>query len=55
MIILIKRYGDNAKEWASLRTFHFQEKGDAEGQTLWRRITRAIGEMAEEQSDKPVD
>jgi len=43
--LLIRQHGDDAELAAARRADLMLERGDLEGQTLWKRISRAIVEL----------
>jgi hypothetical protein len=43
--LLIRQHGDDAKLAAAWRVDLMLERGDLEGQTVWKRIRRAIVEL----------
>jgi hypothetical protein len=43
--LLIRQHGAEAELAAARRTDLMLERGDLEGQTLWKRISRAIVEL----------
>jgi hypothetical protein len=43
--MLIRQHGDDAELTAARRADLMLERGDLEGQTVWKRITRVIVEL----------
>ena len=42
---LIKKHGDDAPIHAAMRADELLEAGDTDGQTVWKRIIRAVDEL----------
>ncbi len=45
--VLVKRHGRDAPIHAAMRADAMLEKGDLEGQAVWTRVLRAVGELQE--------
>ncbi len=43
--VLIREHGEDAALEAAKHADAMLEKGDLEGQTVWKRIVRAVGEI----------
>ena len=43
--ILIDQHGDEAHVYAAMRVDELLERGDLDGQAVWKRIMRAIDEL----------
>jgi hypothetical protein len=54
--ILLKRHGDDAAIVAAQRADELLEKGDIEGQIIWKRIAAALAELQrrERNDDEPL-
>ena len=44
--LLLKRYGEKALEESAKRAEELAVAGDDDGAATWRRITRAVGQLA---------
>jgi hypothetical protein len=51
---LLKRYGDKALEEGTARAEALATAGDREGAGVWRRITAAVGQLANETPSGPL-
>ncbi len=49
--VLIREHGEDAALGAAMRADAMLEKGDLEGQVVWKRIVRAVEEM--QRTDRP--
>ena len=49
--LLVKRHGADAPIHAVMRADAMLEKGDLEGQVVWKRIVRAVEEI--QRTDRP--
>jgi hypothetical protein len=43
---MLKRYGDQAEAESAIRSAELAENGDSAGAEIWRRISDAIGQLA---------
>ena len=44
--LMLKRYGENALEQSATRADELAAEGDHDGAVTWRRITSAVGQLA---------
>jgi hypothetical protein len=44
--LMLKRYGENALEQSATRADELAAEGDHDGAVTWRRITNAVGQLA---------
>jgi hypothetical protein len=44
--LVLKRYGDEADIESAIRAEELAEEGDHNGAAVWRRVTDAIGQLA---------
>ena len=44
--LMLKRYGDEADTESALRAEELAEQGDHNGAAVWRRVTNAVGQLA---------
>ena len=51
---MLKRYGDQAEAESTTRAGELEAAGDREGAAVWRRITRAVTELANETPSGPL-
>ncbi len=49
--VLVKQHGQDAPIHAAMRADAMLEKGDLEGQVVWKRIVRAVEEI--QRTDRP--
>jgi hypothetical protein len=47
--LMHKRYGDKALEESAARADEFAAQDDYNGEAVWRRITDAVGQLANQQ------
>jgi hypothetical protein len=52
--LMLKRYGHKALEESAIRADEFAAAGDHEGAAIWRRITAAVEELANDLSSGPL-
>jgi hypothetical protein len=52
--LMLKRYGDKALEESATRADELAAAGDDNGVVVWRRITAAVGELANNTPPGPV-
>ena len=52
--LMLKRYGDEADTESALRAEELAEQGDHNGAAVWRRVTDAIGQLANSTPPGPV-
>jgi hypothetical protein len=54
---LLRQYGEDAPIHAVRRAIEHSERGDAEGETIWKRIVKALEELmrTERKDDEPVN
>ena len=51
---MLKRYGDRAEAESTTRVDELEAAGDREGAAVWRRITRAVVELANKTPSGPL-
>jgi hypothetical protein len=51
---MLKRYGDKAADESAARADELAAAGDEDGAATWRRITNAVGELANTTPPGPV-
>lgn len=51
--LLVKQHGDEAPIHAAMRADELLDRGDIEGQAVWKRILRAVEELLDQ--DSPSD
>jgi hypothetical protein len=52
--LMIKRYGEKALEESTTRAAEVAAVGDHNGEATWRRITAAVGQLANNTPTGPV-
>ena len=52
--LMLKRYGDKAVQESAARADELAAGGDHDGATTWRRITNAVGQLANNTPPGPV-
>ena len=52
--LMLKRYGDKALEESATRADELAAAGDGNGAAVWRRITAAVGQLANNTPSGPV-
>jgi hypothetical protein len=52
--LMLKRYGDKALEESTTRADELAAAGDNNGAAVWRRITAAVGQLANNIPPGPV-
>jgi hypothetical protein len=52
--LMLKRYGDNALKQSASRAAELASEGDHDGAAVWRRITDAVGQLANTTPPGPV-
>ena len=52
--LMLKRYGDQAEAESAIRSAELAENGDSAGAAVWRRVTDAIGQLANTTPTGPV-
>jgi hypothetical protein len=52
--LMLKRYGDKAVEESAARADELATAGDDDGAATWRRITNAVGQLANDTPPGPV-
>jgi hypothetical protein len=52
--LMLKRYGDKALEESTTRADELAAAGDDNGAAVWRRITAAVGQLANNTPPGPV-
>ena len=52
--LMLKRYGEKALDESVTRADHFAADGDHDGAATWRRITVAVGQLANNTPPGPV-
>ena len=52
--LMLKRYGEEAATESALRAEELAEQGDHNGAAVWRRVTDAIGQLANSTPPGPV-
>jgi hypothetical protein len=52
--LMLKRYGDNALNESASRAAELASEGDHDGAAVWRRITDAVGQLANTTPPGPV-
>jgi hypothetical protein len=52
--LMLKRYGEKALEESAARADELAAAGDNDGVATWRRITHAVGELANKTPPGPV-
>ena len=52
--LLLKRYGEKAGAEGAARDDALADAGDREGETVWRRITHAVAQLANKTPPGPV-
>lgn len=53
--LMIKQHGETADIAAAQRINELAERGDLDGAAVWRRIQRAVTELAKTGPDGPVN
>jgi hypothetical protein len=52
--LMLKRYGDKAVGESAARADEFAAAGDEDGAATWRRITNAVGQLANKTPPGPL-
>jgi hypothetical protein len=52
--LMLKRYGDKALEESAARAEQLAAQDDYNGEAVWRRITDAVGQLANQTPDGPL-
>lgn len=52
--LMLKRYGDNAHMESAARADELATEGDPDGAAIWRHITDAVSQLANEIPPGPV-
>jgi hypothetical protein len=52
--LMLKRYGDEADIESAIRAEELAEAGDRTGEAVWRRVTDAVGQLANTTPPGPV-
>ena len=52
--LMLKRYGDNAAEESAARADELAAQDDYNGEAVWRRITDAVGQLANQTPPGPL-
>jgi hypothetical protein len=52
--LMLKRYGDKAVEESAARADELAAQEDHNGAVVWRRITAAVGQLANETPSGPL-
>jgi hypothetical protein len=52
--LMLKRYGEKALEQSATRADELAADGDHDGATIWRRITAAVAELANNTPPGPL-
>ena len=53
--LMLKRYGDKALEESGVRADELAEQDDYTGAAVWRRITDAVGQLANRTPPGPLN
>jgi hypothetical protein len=52
--LMLKRYGDRAREQSAARAEELAAQDDHNGAAVWRRITDAVSQLANEKPPGPL-
>jgi hypothetical protein len=52
--LMLKRYGDRAREESAVRADELATQDDHNGAAVWRRITDAVGQLANRTPTGPL-